>query len=378
VRIAGAVLLVGCSFRPGAVATSATPDSTTSGSDSTIAPSDIDLRACITVAPLGVNLCPTSLPGGPLEISTNSSIKTDDGTTNNPALTCTMLMGGATPADKCVILAQSITIDAGVTLSAYGGKPLVLAANSIDIEGTLDVASHIGGTTGPASPSSACDRGTNAADPGGGQGGSFGGQGASGGASQYGTPGGTAGNALTISSLQGGCPGGTGGGGASGGAGGGVVLIATSVLTIGNAGRIDASGAAGSGAAANHHGGGGGGSGGLIVLQSGSILLNGNAQVYANGSHGGGGSGGSNPANDGTDPSGATSGGGGGGTGGSNSGAGQTGAYRNSSAVAGSPSLGCTSDCGGGGGGGGLGAIQVHSSTSIGGNTNVSPMPTTY
>ena len=381
-----ALALGACSFRPGALAGDAGTDqmshpdaarhdvATSDVASPDVTAPDAIQDACVTVSDLGVNLCPMTTPGPALEISATTSIHTDDGKTTptNSAIACAMMKGGSTPS-VCAIYATSITIDANVTLSATGGKPLVLiATQSIDIEGVLDVASHIGGATGPASPNPSCQAGTNPKNAGGGQGGSFGTSGGSGGdedaaAATAGAPGGT----VAIASLAGGCPGANGGGGGAAGAGGGAVLLATPSLTIGTGGAIDAAGAAGHGAAAGRHGGGGAGSGGLIAISAATITMNGNAQLFANGSHGGGGSS-STPASDGVDPTGAASGGTGGASGGSG-GAGATGGTR-AGALAGQP--GTNNNDGGGGGGGGAGAIYVRPmSAAVTNNPNVSPTP---
>ena len=382
-----ALALGACSFHPGALAGDAASDQTphpdAAGQDvytpdvaiPDVAASDAIEDACVVVSDLGVNLCPMTSPGPALEISASTSIHTDDGMTTpaNPAIACAMMKGGSTPS-VCAIYATSITIDANVTLSATGGKPLVLiATQSIDLEGVLDVASHIGGATGPASPNPSCQAGTNPKNAGGGQGGSYETSGAGGG-DEDGAAGtaGAAGATVSIAKLAGGCPGANGGGGGAGGAGGGVVLISTPSLTIGTGGAIDASGAAGHGAAAGRHGGGGAGSGGLIAINAAIITMNGNAQIFANGSNGGGGSS-SNPASNGADPTGAASGGSGGASGGSG-GAGATGATRAAAAVAGHP--GTNNNDGGGGGGGGAGAIYIRPmSAAVMNNPNVSPAP---
>ena len=56
----------------------------------------------------------------------------------------------------CALYATSIKIDINVTLSSFGAKPLRVARDElIDIEGTLDVASHLGGQVGAGSPTRA-------------------------------------------------------------------------------------------------------------------------------------------------------------------------------------------------------------------------------
>lgn len=375
-----ALLVAGCRYQSGAASSSAIDGAIESDAKLFLdAPPD-GFPECIVVPEVGVNLCPATPPMGPLHITTTTALNTGDGATMppNPAITCAMMKAGSTPPMVCAIVATTITIDAGVTLSAFGGKPLVLIAmTSIDIEGTIDVSSHVGGKPGPG-PMPSCSAGTPSSMNGGGQGGSFGGAnfgvkaGNGGDGDSNPGSGGIAGNPLTISALTAGCPGKAGAGGGMGGAAGGVVLIATPQLKVGDSGQINASGAGGRGSTPNHKGGGGAGSGGLIVLSA-AVTLTGNGQIFANGSTGGGGAGGS-PGADGTDPTGPTSGGGGG-AGDNNSGSGGTGGWRGANPQPGTAGTGGNAD-GGGGGGGGVGAILIRPmSLTLSNNSNVSPIP---
>jgi hypothetical protein len=368
------VLLVvaGCSFAPphdtppeAAVADGA-PDATSSA-------------GCIIGSDLGVKLCPVGSAGSALDITATTAISTDTGDTTpaDSRIACAAMTAGSTP-EVCAIFATTIAIEAGVALSASGGKPLVLiATGSAEIDGKVDVASHDGSATGPDQGGDWCVSGLPPTGAGGGQGGSYGTAGGEGGSAALGSgSGGDAAIALAIAGLVGGCPGASGGNaGGSGGAGGGVVLIATPVLAMGSAGQIDASGAGGKGAsAAARSGGGGGGAGGLVALLVGELQLGSGAQIYANGGAGGGASS-SIAATDGTDPSGASSGGTGG-TPGGNGGAGGTGATRGSAAAAGGNGSSTSNPDGGGGGGGGAGAIVIRPpSSAAGSNANVSPEP---
>ena len=344
-----------------------------------MAGSDAVASACVTVASLGVNLCPSGAPASSLEITADESLKTDDGTSmpSDPQLGCAALMPGGTPAAVCVVYAQTIKIDANATLSAHGGKALVLfATGSIDVEGTIDVASHIAGgpqRVGPG-PTSACDAGMNPSGGGGGQGGSFGSVGGAGGADANGTPGGTAGAVIVPANvtLARGCDGHDGAGaGGTHGSGGGVVLLSTPHLTIGDAGIVNASGSAATGPGSGNKGGGGAGSGGLIVLDASTITITGAGQVFANGA--GGSSGSSNgagvPGNDPPSASAVALGG----NASSNAGDGGNGAFGATDATQGN--AGQSGD-GGGGGGGGVGFVMVHSGSNLSGNANVSPAPT--
>ncbi len=82
--------------------------------------SDAILAACITIADLGVSLCPMGPTGSALQISVTTAVKTDDGSTTppTPAIACAPMKAGSTPA-VCAVFASSITIDAGVTLSGF-------------------------------------------------------------------------------------------------------------------------------------------------------------------------------------------------------------------------------------------------------------------
>jgi hypothetical protein len=187
-----------------------------------------------------VKACPTTLVGS-IDVITNVSIDTDAGTSNPPGLTCAPLGTGS--SNVCALAANKITIEAGKTLAAHGTKPLALLGHSIDIEGTIDVASHIGGQRGPASNLTGCNPRVAATKSGGGAGGALDSVAGKGG-DEGGTAGtgGAAGTSIAIVTLRGGCDGGRGGDGSGnggpaglGGAGGGAVWIAvdTGPFTIG-------------------------------------------------------------------------------------------------------------------------------------------------
>ena len=379
--IASSLGCAACNFRHGAAATDGQElfsDATTSDARKPDAPLT-DAATCETIASLGVNLCPSGAPAAGIEIMVDESLDTTDGTTtpSDPSLVCAPAPG-AMPSQVCILYAQSIKIDSGVTLSAHGNNVLVLiSTSSIDIEGSLDVASHVGagGQVGPGPNNGRCDGGNNANGNGGGQGGSNGTRAGNGG-NEEGTnnTAGIAGAAIAPVALARGCNGSDGSGsGGSHGAGGGVVLLAAPQMTIGDAGRIDASGASGTGAGAGRHGGGGGGSGGMIVIDAAAIAVTGSGQLFANGGHGGGGSSFFNAGASGSDPTGAGSGGSAGTAGGSG-GDGGAGAFGATPAAPGID--GQSNTDGGGGGGGGAGFVLVHSGTSLAGNPNVSPTAT--
>ena len=271
----------------------------------------------------------------------------------------------------CVIAGTTVTIPLGATVTVTGTKPLVLlATQTLTIDGTLDVASKIvGDQVGAAANDAGCNAGTAPGALGGGAGGSFGAAGGNGGNPN----GGTAGAAAPPSALRGGCRGQDGSEQVAdtrgiGGNGGGVVyLIAETAIAIGATGVVNASGAGGSNGVSDLAGGGGGGSGGLIGLDSPSVTNAG--LVFANGGGGGEGSGNSNPGRAGSDPVNASPASGGSGLSGNggdggNGGAGATGI--------GGPGIQASD---GGGGGGGVGAIRVfRGSAAIGGQA--SPPPT--
>jgi hypothetical protein len=211
----------------------------------------------------------------------------------------------------CVVTGAGLTLPAGATLSAQGGKPLVLLSTAgIELSGAIDVSSHQSGGAqrhgAGADPlaTDACPLATPpmmAAMGGGGAGASLGTPGGGGGNPGSGGGGGQAGSKLDAfpGALRGGCKGADGaanvGSVAAGGDGGGAIaLIAVMPIHIDVA--INASGGGGQGGvvgAAN--GGGGGGSGGMIVIDAPQLTFGPGARLWANGGSGGQGS--SNLAN---------------------------------------------------------------------------------
>lgn len=263
--------------------------------------------------------------------------------------------------DACFITAAQIDVTAN--LAVTGARPLVLIADTISVSAILDVASHRGGTLGPAANASQCAAfiatPVDAAQAAGGAGGSFMFAGGNGGRgdNDNAIAGGIAPPADSVppTILRGGCGGQLGGTGAAAagppGPGGGAIYLAASTLTVTATGVINASGAGAVGGGAGA-GGSGGGAGGMIVIHATALEVNG-GRLLANG--GGAAAGANVVANGlpGTDPSTATpttpalGGNGPGGTGG-NGFAGVT------SATAG----GSGNNRSGGGGGGGGGYIQ--------------------
>jgi hypothetical protein len=319
----------------------------------------------------GLDLCEeTPLP--PLQITASETLNTD---TDPRCITFAQAGGG----NACLVYATEVSIGTGVTLSAIGSRPLIIAsAASIALPGELDVSSRRGAQTGAAANDAACTTRREAENDLGGAagagGGSFHGKGGDGGdgdtdnslpqgpASDGNAQKGEAADALAIAPTfaRGGCRGANGGsetgpgggnGGAGGNGGGAVWLVANDTIDVG--GAIRATGAGGEGGG-DQSGGGGGGSGGFIKLAATTLTIGGS--ISANG--GGGGEGGCRcsgveiPGNPGADgvPGAAAAGGG---TGASDAG-GDGGA---SGATPPNALAGAASEVGAGGGGGGAGFI---------------------
>ena len=262
----------------------------------------------------------------------------------------------------CVIYARTINVpSAGVRVE--GPRPLVLVAiESIEVEGVLDVASHVTSMPGAGANPAGCEPLAAAkSSTGGGKGGGAGGtaQGAGGAGGSAGTDGEGAQPKVAVAPgvVRGGCSGdiGVAPNPCTPGRGGGAVyLIAGSSITINNGGKIDASG---SGASGGGSSGCGGGAGGMIGFDAPQIVSNGILMAV-----GGGGSSGNNAGvQGGSDPSSPALGGSGGG---------------NNAGGAGGPGAGGTTLTGfagasvsqllnGGGGGGGAGWIVVYGGGSV-------------
>jgi hypothetical protein len=283
----------------------------------------------------------------------------------------------------CMISGTTITILPGTTVSAVGSRPLVLVAlDSIDVEGTIDVSSHRDATEviGSAADDPRCAAGDGLADAAGGTGGAGGALQFAGGAGGAvgSSPGGSVAPGLTTADLHGGCRGGAGGsffsvgGGARGHSGGAVYLIAPSTITLGATARILANGEGGGKGGSGGGGGGGGGSGGLIGIDAPTIQLANGALLLAEGGGGGGGDDLAANARDGADAAATTAatggtatapaGSGGDGSLGGNGQAGQPG-----------PPAPTSSTGGGGGGGGASGYVLLYGA--VVGSARISPPP---
>ena len=238
-----ALVVSGCSFSPRNAAVDASvtqPDDGHHGSSDGHLDSGGSQAACVTVASIGVHLCPSGAPSGMIDITSSATLVTDSGATSPPnaMLSCAPMTTASTP-NVCAIFATSIKIEKGITLAATGTKPFVLiATDDIDVEGMLDVASHAGGVTGPGPVPAAC--GHNSMTPQGetgAEGGSYGTKGASGGGDEDDDTVGAPGDTIGLAALTAGCAGAVGGnGGGAGGAGGGAVLVSAPMLTIGSSG----------------------------------------------------------------------------------------------------------------------------------------------
>src|SRR5262249_55879080 len=156
---------------------------------------------------------------------------------------CSFIYTQASGPDLCAITASVITVDTGGT-TAHGTRGLLLlATDSIVINGALDVSSKRGGQTGAGGE---CGSWTAAGAGGRGDaGGSFIGKGGDGGQGDHNdngapagaAPGGPAGAVQTATFVRGGCPGNKGGDGPGGNAagagshgGGAVYLIAANTI----------------------------------------------------------------------------------------------------------------------------------------------------
>ncbi len=375
------VLLVGCGFQ--SQDRQAPVDASSTDVTSTDAPVDTpptSSEVCwrlVSAAPVVMSLA-ICLPDlvERVEIATDVTINTTTGTSTASALGCALLSDG--PDDICVLSASTITIRAGATLTAHGDRPLALLAHNVDVQGTIDVASHVAtpNVSGSGATPDGCNQARGATGTGGGGGGGFEHAGGFGGnQGSMANTGAAGGGTISVRSLRGGCEG-SGGGKAEtaagrGGAGGGAVWISadTGQITLGNQSVINASGAGGAAGIGMDHGGAGGGSGGLIVLQAPTIRRpSTTSTVFAKGGGGGGGAAGASPGVAGGDPVRGAEGGSGG------SGGGLEVSGGNGDPSSGQNGHNGRATGGGGGGGGSVGIIWIASTTALD-LTNMSPDP---
>jgi hypothetical protein len=282
---------------------------------------------------------------------------------------CDLVPGPSGYPQVCAITGRNVTVIGNVVVT--GTRPFAIAATeSVAVMGTLDAASHISQTAGPAAnvPVPTCSDAVEAVTGlggSGGYGGSFQAIGGAGGkgATMGGGNGGAPSKAVTkeaILGLSGACASGTGSNGdtangGAGGAGGGAIALLGGDVSI--AGFVNVSGAGGSGGRLDAGGGGGGGAGGMVLIDGSTITISG--IIVANGG-GGGGGGGVGPGAEGLPgleptmipPFDGVAGGAAGGAGG------HGGAGGGSDTANGSLGL-LSSTAAGGGGGGGVGYILV-------------------
>ena len=282
----------------------------------------------------------------------------------------------------CMLSGTTITLRSGVVVYASGTRPLLLLAHdTIDIEGRIDVGSHRTPSEqiGASADDPRCATPTGGSDPvggGGGAGGSFtffGGGGGAVGAIPDGQPV----PGTTPVDLHGGCSGGKGGdyqgsgGGAIGHSGGAVYLMAGTSITLGTDADLLANGEGG-GKAGTGAGGGGGGSGGMIVLDAPRIMLSTGTRVVAEGGGGGGGGDLGSGAGDGFDGAGPIAAIGGAAA--SPAGTGGPGSVASGGGNGGDGPIDPTTSTGGGGGGGGASGHVIVFGKIIGSGT-FSPPP---
>ena len=244
----------------------------------------------------------------------NVSLPASINTTNGAQCAASQPTGWTAGGQPAACFVVGGTISQSGTTAVQGTRPLVLvAATTITIGGTLDAASHVGGSTGPASPgtckSFVATPGATGQGGGGGAGGSFMSQAGDGGDGDGGNN--TRGVAASADAasptvLRAGCDGQPGGGGAANlvGRGGGVVyLVAGTAITISGTINVSGSGAA---AGVAHAGGAGAGAGGMIKLDATSITATGGKLVANGGGGASGGGGNSGNTRPGSDPNPAT------------------------------------------------------------------------
>ena len=342
-------LCAACGFQPGAASSS----DGAGVHDSAV--SDTKHDATLPANCFGTGstvVCPAVLPTTPLNITSNTPITTDVGST-----ACALL---SPPNDAVCVIAGS-TVNISTFLSAHGKRPLVvLSLGTLDVPGEIDVNSSKN-APGAGFDGVGCTGTAPTLQGGGGYGGSFGSKGGNGGATV--PPGGIASDPFVPTKLRGGCSGGAGKDPSAfvGLGGGAVALIAVGSISV--LGTINASGTFGGGASVARSGGNGGGTGGMILFDGTSITVGAKSEIFANGGVGGGGESALGlDGTDGKDPTKTNTGGQGGGGGGVTGGDGGAGATLNSTrdpidAVRGNDAS--NSAAGQGGGGGGFGVIKI-------------------
>ena len=332
-------------------------------------------------------VCLSAAPTTPLTGSLQ--VLTGDAGTGAGESGCAMNVTEPNNNSVCVAAFSSITLGDGNTVTATGGRPFVLVADTDMLIGegaTIDVGSHRSGSAsilGAGAMLGPCGTGTESTLVGtGGAGGSFGGIGGPGNAGGINNgavsePGATVAR-TSLGSLRGGCAGqpGTGNAATAAGMGGGTIaLIANGQISVNGVVAAGGEGGTGGGfAGTNYYGGAGAGAGGMIQIDAQTLTgTSTNGILAAPGGGGGQGAGmipgafagsgaaGADPAvQPGTE---TFSTGAPGGTSTITGAAGGNGSTTGSIAGAGGGKSTAGSSTGGGGGGGGGGWILIHVST---------------
>ncbi len=383
-------------------------------------PPDAEPCAPWTWSPSNFDPCDPAIPrpietlvlpagGGPMDIAV-WAYYTNEGMLASPDLTVTAprsaLVAQAGGGLIRVVSLTGLAIEPYAVLVAVGDYPLVLSVHGdVTIDGGAVIVSAVrttgtpptlpgaGGNDPVACASAAGGAGSPAgsatAGGGGGGGGAFGGDGGDGsdgaaaGSGMRGQGGVQVPPSAGLSPLRGGCSGGAGGGpmaapasgGTGGDAAGALQIAAHDSLRVMSGAGIAGLGGAGLRSVSLRGGGGGGGSGGAILLEAGSLMIDGTTGICANGGSGGEGNGAADLGADGgygscseTTPASTVAQSAGGGDGGAG------GFLGNLSGGSG----GAATDGGGGGGGGGAaGRIRLRGvySTSVDNAAIISPTP---
>src|ERR1041384_261852 len=132
-------LLAGCGFQAAPATTGPTGDAST-GSDAPTG-STICWTISDTTNAAHWTAC-TAAVATTISVTDDTSLDTDRGESTPPGLHCAPLTD--TSVNVCALAAASIQIAAGKKLSAHGQRALAVLGHTIDLEGTIDVASHIG------------------------------------------------------------------------------------------------------------------------------------------------------------------------------------------------------------------------------------------
>lgn len=314
--LATAIALGACTFAPSGApingdGSPAPLDGSMDGAvtDGTLPP---DAALCWTWTPAHFDPCMLPVPDGPLVIAGESHVYSTDSrsftSSGAPANPQSIVITQADGTEAVIISVTDLRILPVLLITGElrveGSRPLIIAASgTVEIAGTLDVASRLGEQTGAGANHARCPAAGPGQDDmggaGGGGGGGFQGKGGKGGPgdSNEGQSTGGDGSAALASvpaTVRGGCPGASGGQGndgspAPGGDGGGAVQITAQLSISVLAGTILAGGSGGAAGPISRNGGSGGGSGGYIGLDAPEVNVE-FTVMTANG--GGGGEGG--------------------------------------------------------------------------------------